>query len=127
MTEPDWDPKPSERVYYRDARSGDLGWMVRRQGQDMILLDRPNQELLRLYRPTDFVKDVSKRDLSALQMARVAFEADKWLRYFQGEPMALKDDWLDLREDDRIRFTNEGPVSAKRAKLYRAVLKALEV
>lgn len=121
-----WDPHPHQRVWYRSAVTGDRGWMVIRDGVDSIKLDRPNQEIVRPYYSSEWAAEKEHRPMTIAQVAQVAFAADRQLctalqLYGQG-----KTQWIDLPEEKKIRWYNEGPKNPVRAKLYLAVRKALE-
>lgn len=109
----DWDPKPPDRVWYRHRDSGQRGWMVRRDGKDRIKLDRPDEDL---HFPPGalWIPDVEHRPLTRMHVAQVCFEADKRLSYFLGKPENLRKEWLNLHEDTRISWMNDGPDDPQR-------------
>lgn len=123
----DWDPKPSERRYYRNARTGDLGYLVERDGKDVIRYDRPNEEILRPYRQDEWIVEREHRKLTAAQIAHVAFEADKKLCLFIGLPNQANREWLSMKDEERIRWIKDGPSSGlARMHLFGAIKFALE-
>ena len=121
-----WEPAPHERQWFRNVNSGERGYLVRTDGKDMIRLDRPTETNDKIYRPSDWVSDVQERPLTAYQLARVRFEADKFLRYFTGNPQSLKDDWLNLTDEQRQLWIKRGPRKPERADLWKAIGVALE-
>jgi hypothetical protein len=124
-----WDPKPEERKYFRNSRSGNLGYLVRRAGKDMIRLDRPNEEILSPYTPGQglWEPDHDYGAMSVLQMARVAFEADKQLCYYLGMHEQAKKEWLSLTDEQRQLWMTQGPTKHPvRASLYAHVVAALK-
>lgn len=125
--EPDWDPPEHERQYFRSAQTGDRGWMVRRGGKDTIKLDRKAEVIERTFFPGDWVEESPDvPDFTAIQIAQVTFEADKALCRQMGDAKKAKREWLNLSDDQRIQWMNEGPVEPRRKKLYAAVKKALQ-
>ena len=72
----DWDPTPDQRTYYRSAEDGQRAYLVKRNGKDMVRLDRPMEEILR---PLDgsWRPDTQTYPFTAHQVAEVAFAADR--------------------------------------------------
>jgi hypothetical protein len=126
VKEDHWDPAPHERSYYRHVTTGDLGWMVRREGKDHIKLDRPAQDLVKLFRPEEWIVEQEYRTLTRQQFAQIAFEADKKLCHFLGEHDLARRQWLELHERVRIAWVNMGPGHGLRAKLYAAIMATLQ-
>ena len=126
MTEVHWEPKPSERVYYRSNLDGQRAYVVRRNDEECLRLDRPGEELLR---PKDgtWKLDSQTYPMTAHQAAKVAWVADKALCACIGEHTESKKDWLNTPEKERIRFMKEGPDEDNiRDRLYLAIMKCLK-
>lgn len=103
----DWDPQPSERTYYRSREDGQRGWLVKRDGKDMVRLDRASEVIIL---PIDkFDPDRQLHVMSKHQAAKIAFVADRALCAATGDYKASKVDWLDLTDKQRIKFMNNGP------------------
>jgi hypothetical protein len=91
----------------------------------MVRLDRgPHREQVLPYRPNEWMDD-TRRDLTAMQIARVAYEADKALRTVMGE-YGVKD-WIGLKEPEHHRWVSKPPLGTDetRAKLHTAIVEAL--
>lgn len=122
-----WDPLPHERTYFRHHYTGDLGWMVRRDGGDSIRLDRPNQEIIRPYRSGEWLPQKEVRQMTEMQMAQIAFEADRALCRFIGEHERANREWLSVKEEKRIAWMRQGPASPLiRRAMWEAVMGALK-
>lgn len=122
-----WDPPAHERSYFRHSSSGDLGWMVRRDGEDHIKYDRPMQDLTKPYRQGEWKPENRPYPLTVTQMAMVAFEADKRLCFFLGLQSKTKMDWQALTDRERDMWVNGGPeVPERRAILYNAIMDGLK-
>lgn len=102
----DWDPKPHERTYYRSTTDGQRGYLVRRNGQDRIRLDRPMEDVHSDL--SGWVKDEQKHPLSPHAAAKIAFIADQALARAIGD-YAAKGEWIDLTDKERARFMADGP------------------
>lgn len=114
----DWDPREHERKYVRHTTTGDLGYLVRRDGEDKVRLDRGPNEVIIDFRPNDWKEETTHYPMSRAQLAQVAFEADKKLCLYLGFHRLAKRNWLNLSEEDRIEFVKNGPcgkVEAARA------------
>jgi hypothetical protein len=119
----DWDPRKEQREYVRNAQTGDLGWIVRRSGKPMVKLDRPNQEILRRYIPSEWVPEETQRPLAQIHAARVAFAADCELCRALGLPLHAKRKWAELSEGERAMFTKNGPEKPQaRQVLFKSVM-----
>lgn len=122
-----WDPADHERTFYRHATTGDLGWMVRREGRDCIRLDRPAQEISRPYRESEWIAEREHRPLTKLQLVQIAFEADKRLCFFLGKHDLARREWLSMKDEQRIAWADKGPpAGGGRPELFAAILKVLE-
>lgn len=127
MSEPHWDPKPQEREWYREAATGQLGWLVRREGQDKIRLDREAEEILRKLDTSVWVPQLEHRPLNTANAAMVAFDADRSLCRHVGLMENSRKEWASLSDDQRIAWMTDGPTTHPiRAALFRAVQEALE-
>lgn len=122
-----WDPKPSERTYYRSREDGQRAYIVKRLGKDMLRLDRPMEEILH---PIDgrWVPDVQHHPLTPFAVAKVAFVADVALRQAMGQHVKPQDaDWLSLKQEDRIQWMSEGPETGDiRDDLHDAIMGTLK-
>lgn len=131
MSDLDWEPENDERSYYRHARTGDLGYLVRKDGKDCIRLDRPMEEL---YQPmTDaWVREDEHVPFSRFQVATVAWDADKALCRILGQHVEARSEWSSQSDKERIYFMARGPcekhgkdlkqVGGLRSELYKTIM-----
>jgi hypothetical protein len=121
-----FDPPEYERMYFRHEKTGDLGYIVRRGGKDMIRMDRPNEELIRPMGQS-WLPEKEARKMNRSQVAQVAFEADKRLCLFLGDGERARREWASLSDRERIAWMNRGPKSPlPRLRLYRSIMTALK-
>lgn len=118
---PSRDPPPHERCYFRNSVSGNLGWLVKRNGKDAIRLDRLDECIVPM--GPDWKPEVQKLSLTDFQIAQVAYEADRKLGFFSGRQRPK--DWSMLPEDERLKFAEDGPSGELRQKLFRAIHEVL--
>lgn len=126
-----WDPNPSERTYYRSHKDGQRAYLVRRNGKDMLKLDRPMEEILHAFGPenaSEWRADVSIPPLSPHAIAAVAFAADRALCKATGVQLkAHQTEWLSMKEQARIDWMNDGPKDGGiRDDLYDAIMGTLK-
>jgi hypothetical protein len=122
-----WDPPAHERQYFRNASSGDLGWLVRRDGQDCIKRDIASNDTFVPYREGQWRPEFRPYPLTTTQMAMVAFCADKELCRFLGLQSKSKMDWAALTDSERSQWINEGPNNPdRRAVLYQSIMDGLK-
>jgi len=128
-TNPDWDPLPHERQFYRHRDTGDRAYLVRRGGKDCIRLDRGPvhaYDVAKVFNEAEWIpEDPHKPKFSEIQIAMVSFEADKALCRQMGEVKKGRREWLNLSDDQRIKWMREGPQEPTRAALYAAIKGAM--
>ncbi len=126
MSSIDWEPRPSERTYYRSNVDGQRAYIVQVDGVEMLRLDRPGEEIVRKL-DQSWTADSQTYLASAHQVAKVAFIADCALCAVIGEHPESKRDWLNVKEKERIRFMKKGPdVGGIRDKLFASITKCLK-
>lgn len=122
--------RPSERYYVRHHQSGQLGWLETHNGKEHVRLDRPRDpNNLVPYRQKEWLPEKSLPPLNAYGLAQIQFAADVQLCKSQGMHKLGKRTWLNLKDEERIKWTNEGPDPERwptRARLFRAIKIALE-
>lgn len=117
---------PPERVWYRSRTTSDRGYLYQEGNATRIRLDRPNDEVTRPFVMGEWIEEVEVRNFSPMQMAQVAFVADRLLCMFLGDHVQSKQPWLNLREEKRIEFMKKGPLGdGIRAELYDAIMGVL--
>jgi hypothetical protein len=109
----------------RSLRDGQLGYLVETdEGALAVRLDRKAENRIVPFVAAEWTPDRETR-LSPMQVARVAYEADRALRLVTGEYGVP--DWISLKEQTRLVWSKGLPEGANeiRAAVYRAVLKVL--
>jgi hypothetical protein len=125
VTEKNFDPAPQEREWYRQVSSGELGWLVKRDGIEKIKMNRPDEDLVVPYRQGEWVPENEHRPMTIAQVAEICFVADRRLVTFTVNP-GLKKDWVDLTDEMKIQWMEKGPKKEqKRVALYKAITEAL--
>jgi len=126
---PDYEPEPQNRVWYRHAAMGDIGWMVRSDGKDMIRLDRGadlGKHHLRPYKPGDWVQQEEHRPMTQHHLALITWSADRAVCKAMGFSRTAKD-WAELKDEERIEWIKHGPPSGiERKVVFNAIQTALK-
>lgn len=116
----------ADRDWYRHWKTGDRGYRETRDGVDVIVLDRPNEDITRPFRETEWRSDREARPLNRMAIAQVAQAADATLCRVMGNPLK-RPNWIDLSDKQRIAWMKEGPTkSFPRRTLYEFVMWAVE-
>lgn len=122
---PDYYPEPNERRYYRHKENGDRGFLIQVSGKMMIERDPETKDRVFMQLGKwDVEQDL--RHMSRHQIAKVAFEADKELCRALGLHKEANREWLNLKDAERIGWTNKGPSGPVRKDLYDTIVKLLE-
>lgn len=117
----------------RSIKDGQLGYVVETEdarGGLAVRLDRKHETRLVPFNTRDWLPDERPR-LTAMQIARVAYESDRALRSVTGEYGIP--DWVSLKEPLRLAWLKGLQVEANatdesvviRTALYRGILKVL--
>lgn len=107
-------------------RDGQLGRVVvMDDGKLGVRLDRGATVQIEPYHPQVWHNEDAPPKLQMMQLARVAYEADRALRVARGEYGAKE--WMSMREQDRLAWSQGGPPAAdvERSRLHAAVVRAL--
>ena len=116
----DWDPLPNDRIWFRNRKTGDRGYKVRRDGVEMIRLDRGSQEII--LKMAEFDPDHERRPINRGQLAIVAFEADRALCRALGKHKQAAKQWPSLSEEERRTWLTTGPTSSLiRKQLFKSI------
>lgn len=128
-----WDPLPAQREFYRHRLTGDLGWLVRREGREAIRYDRGDfDQTIRIQRDDkgaiiDWLPEKPPAPLNDYHLGMIAWQADCELQRHLGELSRIKQ-WRDMREEERAKWIRSGPDggSPMRQEVYQAIKTALE-
>lgn len=132
MASDNWDPAKEKREYVRHNQTGDLGWLVRREGRDCIRYDRPEYDQTVPFRRNekgeivDWTHELEPALFTPYQSAIVAYAADREMDRFLGNVRRPKA-WIDLSEEKRRDWAEKGPKDeGPRQKVFDAIQEALD-
>lgn len=125
MSEPrpdHWDPAPHQREWWVQRDTGERGYTVRRDGEDVIRENKVQYEVIHKM-DHNWKRDSEHRPLNMAQLARVAFAADHELCLALGLHDVARKEWTHLGEEERANWLKgKGPKHPKaRANLFAAI------
>jgi hypothetical protein len=116
----------TERIKYRSRTTGDRGYVYQDGDRTRIRLDRVNEDVTRPFVAGEWIEEVEIRNFTPMQMAQVAFVADRQLCTFLGLHTDAKLDWISRKEEARIKFMKSGPPGDDiRHELFTAIMTVL--
>lgn len=119
-----------KRIWYRSRTTGDRGYIFQDGDKTKIRLDRPNDDVTRTFVAGEWIEEEEVRNFTPMQLAQVAYAADRQLCSFLGLHTEAKKEWLSLREEPRIQFMKKGPQGSQsseiRQDLYQAIMDVLQ-
>lgn len=122
-----WDPTAAGREYYRSRSTGDRGYIVRRDGREMVRLDRPMQEIL-FPKTGEWALDEEATLLVPMQAVQIAFAADRQVCLAVGLHGDARVTWQDMSDEKRVAFAKKGPEDGEhpiRGAVYEALKAAM--
>jgi hypothetical protein len=132
MTDPDANPtkpsigqSPKPKTYVRSRTTGDLGYLIEVDGVTKVRLDRPAQNIDKVYSDADWAPEESPRRLTIQQIGRIAFEADKAFCLHLGMPNEAKRDWTKLKPAQHQQWAETGPPGPERQELFQMTMGTL--
>jgi hypothetical protein len=122
----------SDKIWFRHRTTGELAYLLEQNGIKKLKPNRPNDPTVYdlpiqgtdgSFGAWELAKE--KRVLNKHQIATVAYAADYYLCKAIG--VFGNKDWMNLKDEDRISFVNNGPKTTDedRLNLYRAIVQLL--
>jgi hypothetical protein len=104
-----------------------MGYAVEKEGKPYMKYDRPNEERVIPFNPSNWIQEEEYRPIPAAQVTQVAFDADRRLLLLLGYHNLARRTWLDLSDAQRATWIERGPQKPViRRKLYWAIREILE-
>jgi hypothetical protein len=116
----------AERVYYRSTLNGQRGYLVETEMGERIRHDNPHEAKIVKF-TQDWQPEAVRPPLNRMQVARVAYAADRVLAMWLGDPVDIRKDWMSIDDEERITFMKCGPAATgKRLDCFLAIMESLE-
>lgn len=113
-----------KKTLVRHKFTGDLGEVLMVDGEKRVRLDRPGVSTTYAYDVHTWEDEPERELLSRLQIARIAYEADRALCLAVGDHKGARLEWRAMHDDARVKFMKDGPPAAdRRLALYKHILK----
>lgn len=128
LDETHWDPERHERKYYYDKKTGQRAYLVRRDDETCIKLDRPQEDIVRKFKEGQWEEAEPEDHLNEAHIAMCCFAADREYCRLTGEHEQGRLEWNSLTQLHREAWMKTGPDPErypKRAQLYAAVKEAV--
>ena len=101
------------RRYFRHHMTGDKGFLVEVDGQEMIQYERgPSVNERVPYREGQWREEVDYKPLTKFQIGQLAYECDLGLRRIARVGPRDPKEWMALRDGERAAWTENGPPKA---------------
>lgn len=108
--------------WVRSSNDGQLGYLVRHDGEMKVKLDR-SEVILKPFNQHQWRDAEDIRALTPMQAARVAYEADRAYRLATGTQPSLAKEWISLKDEERIAWTRTpNDLGERRKQLREAIL-----
>lgn len=101
----------SKRRWFRHHQTGDLGFLIEKDGKPFIRLDRSGQAIDKPYSEDSnrWVEESLDRPFTLAQVSKVAFALDVAVCELIGLHVESKRQWIGLKDHERIAFIQDGP------------------
>lgn len=117
----------NEREYYRSNVTGDLGYLVERDGKSWVKLDRSGPEVLKEFSEGLWAEELHRAPLNQQQLGKLAYEFDQLLCRTLGRGQEANRDWIAMQNEEKATWMTIGPCdSGIRDALFDAVLRVLK-
>ncbi len=112
--------------WYRNRQTGDRGKVEVRDGEKVVVYDRPNVDHWVPYSEAEWKLETEARTYSMMELGQIAWAADRELCRILGDHERAEKKWGHLSEVTRHKWIVKGPVKPeKRVELFDAIMNVL--
>lgn len=113
-------------TWYRSKKTGDRGKLEERDGEKVIVLDRPAADHVVPYNEAEWHEETAPRKYSMMELGQIAWSADRELLRVLGDYGRAGKKWGQLTEGERQRWIVKGPAQHQsRRDLFDAIMGVL--
>lgn len=113
-------------AWYRNRTTGDRGKLEVRDGEKVIVYDRPMVDQWVPYSDAEWKKEDAPRGYSMMELGQIAWAADRELCRILGDYERAEKKWGHLTEVARQKWIVKGPVKPEaRVELFDAIMAVL--
>ena len=114
-------------MWYRHRQTGDRGRRQTRDGEEVVVYDRPRVDQWVPYHPNEWRPEVEPRTYAMAELGQIAWAADRELCRVLGDHGRAMKKWSELTETERDKWIVQGPKSApERIELFDAIMAVLK-
>lgn len=113
-------------MWYRHRQTGDRGRLEERDGQKVVIYDRPAVDQWVPYSEAEWKPETTARQYTMMELGQIAWGADRELCRILGDYARAEKKWSELPEAVRQRWIVRGPKSPEvRVSLFEAIMGVL--
>ncbi len=114
------------RAWYRNRQTGDRGQLEERDGQKVIVYDRPAVDQWIPFSDAEWKLETEARTYSMMELGQIAWAADRELCRILGDYERAEKKWGRLSEATRHKWIVKGPMKPEcRVELFDAIMGVL--
>jgi hypothetical protein len=99
----------TDKAYYRSRATGDLGYLVEREGKTWVKLDRAGPETLKEFAEQQWIVEEHRSPLNPQQLGKLTYEIDQLLCRAVGRGQEAKQDWIAKQNEEQQEWVDVGP------------------
>lgn len=114
--------------WYRSTVTGERGRLTEKNGELVLMLDRPGEPVPRRFDPRIWLLEAPRKPFMRAQLGQIAFAADAELARALGQVRDAERKWISMTNVQRNTWLHEGPKGKHplREKLFALIMEALE-
>lgn len=112
--------------WFRNRQTGDRGKLEIRDGEKVVVLDRPAADHVVPYSEAQWREETEPKKYSMMELGQIAWAADRELLRVLGDHGRAGKKWGELSEAQRNRWIVKGPIEHQsRRDLFDAIMNVL--
>lgn len=113
-------------MWYRHRQTGDRGKLEVRDGEKVVVYDRPAADQWVPYSEAEWKPELEPRKYSVMELGQIAWAADRELCRILGDHERANRKWSELTETTRMTWVVKGPKAPEaRVELFSAIMAVL--
>lgn len=113
-------------TWYRHRQTGDRGKLEERDGEKVVVYDRPMVDQWVPYHEAEWRPETAPRSYSMMELGQIAWAADRELCRILGDYERAEKKWSHMTEATRNKWIVKGPKKPdERVRLFDAIMGVL--
>lgn len=115
-------------AWYRSTLTGERGRLETRNGEPVVILDRPGETVPRRFDPRTWLVEAPRKPFMKAQLGQIAFAADRELARALGQVRDSDRKWGMLTDRQRTAWLHDGPKGRhpRRERLFAVIMDELK-